>query len=119
MVKDENIVVAYLEAAKRSWPRWRREHPDNPKLTAEIVESVTRQFAFAPGPVRVDLSSHSGGGSFLFGYINGQERIPDAIQRIVFLDSNYAFSDKDDHGKKLLQWLSDNPKQSAGGNCLR
>jgi len=52
------------------------------------------------GPHR--LTGHSGGGSFLFGYIDAADDIPAAVDRIVFLDANYSYSDTDKHGDKLV-----------------
>lgn len=52
-----------------------------------------------------DLIAHSGGGSFIFGYINAVSQLPDRLQHIAFIDANYSYSDEDDHGDKLLQWL--------------
>jgi len=57
------------------------------------------------GGVRITLACHSGGGSFLFGFIDGGDAIPDEVDRIVFLDANYSFSDADKHGEKLLAWM--------------
>ena len=55
--------------------------------------------------MRIALAGHSGGGSFLFGFIDGGDAIPDDVERIVFLDANYSYSDADKHGDKLLAWL--------------
>ena len=38
-------------------------------------------------PPRITLAGHSGGGSFIFGYVNGGDAIPDSIDRIVWLDA--------------------------------
>lgn len=100
---DRNIVVAYVEADGRSWPSWRAKHADNAARIRGIVEWIV---ARVPGePVELVLSCHSGGGSFLWGYLNSADALPDQIQRIVFLDANYSYSDDDRHGDKLLAWL--------------
>jgi len=106
-VPDGNLVVACLETAQKSWPAWRARHEDNGNLIAELIDSVTRPFRSFPAP-SVELSSHSGGGSFIFGYLNGVDRIPDSIRRIVFLDSNYGFDTDAGHGDKLIEWLAGN-----------
>jgi hypothetical protein len=51
------------------------------------------------------LSGHSGGGSWIFGYLNSVEAIPNDIVRITFLDSNYAYDPALRHKAKLLTWL--------------
>jgi len=43
----------------------------------------------------------------IFGVIESADNIPDYIDRIAFLDSNYAFAD-DLHAKKLISWLKGN-----------
>lgn len=107
--KGENIVLACVEAAGLSWPAWRQKHADNPVLIRALVESVRKR---VPGaPVRMALTGHSGGGSFLFGFLNSVETIPAYVERIAFLDANYSYSEADKHGDKLLAWLKGNGKR--------
>ena len=108
---DENLVVAYLEAAGRSWPLWRQKHENAGESIARLVESLKSQFA---GDVTVDLTGHSGGGSFIFGYMNHVDEIPDWIGRIVLLDANYSYNDEQHHGEKLLVWLRRSPQHFLG-----
>lgn len=99
-ITNENIVVAYLENSLKTWPGWRKKFGD--KAVLEIVEKVTARFeAFAP---KIILTGHSGGGSFTFGYLNCVEKIPDDIERIAFLDSNYGYETALHHDK-LVNWL--------------
>ncbi len=102
-ITDCNWVVAYLEADKRAWPTWKTRHPDYRELIPRIVADIAGRLG--PGEIRIDLSGHSGGGSFVFGYIDGFEHIPDQIERISFLDSNYGYDDELRHGDKLIEWL--------------
>jgi len=100
----ENIVIAYLEADKKSWPAWRASHPKANEDIRELIEFVTTQI---PGMVDgVTLSGHSGGGSLVSGFIEGGDSIPAIIDRIVYLDANYSYDD-DKHAGKLLKWLDD------------
>jgi len=96
---DVNIVVAYLEAGGLTWPNWRKRHGDD--AIPAIIQSL--QSTVAVSPCRTVLSSHSGGGSFIFGYLNAVTNVPSNIERIVFLDSNYGYTDA--HKSKLLNWL--------------
>jgi hypothetical protein len=41
-----------------------------------------------------------------FGFLNGVEQIPDYVERIAFLDSNYAYDSGKAHGDKLAAWLT-------------
>ncbi len=50
------------------------------------------------------LSGHSGGGSWIFGYLNRLTAIPDNVERIAFLDANYAYETAS-HKDKLIAWL--------------
>jgi len=111
---DENLVVAYVEAGGRSWPAWRSKHPDNGALIARLVDSLREPF----GPqATVELTCHSGGGSFIFGFVNHAEEIPDWVERIVFLDANYGYSDNDQHGDKFVRWLEASSRHYLGVYC--
>ncbi|MDB6022217.1 MAG: hypothetical protein JWQ04_2074 [Pedosphaera sp.] len=109
--KDSSLVVVYLEAAQKSWPAWRKKHADHPELIPQIISSIKARFTNFD--IRVTLSGHSGGGSSIFGYLNAVDRIPDDIERIAFLDSNYAYDPKQGHAEKLLQWL-----RASDRHCL-
>jgi len=59
---------------------------------------------FAPSRMEVVLTGHSGGGSWTFGYLNTVADIPQEVERIAFLDSNYAY-ESGKHADKLRRWL--------------
>jgi hypothetical protein len=100
-IPDRTIVVAYLEAESKSWPSWCRTHGE-----AGIPGIVDRIRAVVGGALaEVVLTGHSGGGRFLFGYLNSMEGVPDDIVRIAFLDSNYGYDVEQHHDTKLLTWL--------------
>ena len=97
---NEHWVVAYLENSLKSWPAWRKQFGD--KAVFEVIEKVGNRFeGFAP---KIVLSGHSGGGSLIFGYLNSVEKIPNKIERIAFLDSNYGYETAL-HRDKLVAWL--------------
>ena len=95
-----DIVLAVVQAPKLSWPTFRRERPDSGPIIRELVASLAKEFAAD----RVALTCHSGGGSFVLGYLNAVESLPAWIERIVLLDANYSYSDEERHGDKLLAW---------------
>jgi hypothetical protein len=102
---NENIVVAYLENSLKTWPAWRKQNGD--KAVLDIVEKIKDRFeAYEP---KIVLTGHSGGGSFTFGYLNCLDKIPDDIERIAFLDSNYAYETAL-HRDKLVNWLKSSDK---------
>jgi hypothetical protein len=97
-------IVAYLEADTRSWPEWRRVRgldSANRRIVA-LVDSLRASIG-SPPRLSVTLTGHSGGGSFMFGFIEGQDSLPPWIDRIAFLDANYNFAPL--HGDRLVQWL--------------
>jgi hypothetical protein len=102
-LSNDTVVVAYLEVAEKSWPAWRRKHTNSAELIHPIVNNLVSRYA-GRSP-KLTLNGHSGGGSFIFGFIDGVERIPPIIERIAFLDSNYAFDPAKRHGEKLAAWL--------------
>lgn len=98
-----SLVVVYLQAEQKSWPAWRKKHSDHPELIPQIINSICERFTNYD--TRITLSGHSGGGSLIFGYLNAVEHIPQEVERISFLDSNYAYDAKLGHANKLMEWL--------------
>ncbi len=98
---DEDAVLAVVQAPKLSWPAFRQAEANHKAIIHGLVDDLAKQTAAK----RIVLSGHSGGGSFMFGYLNSVETIPASIERIIFLDANYSYSDEDRHGDKLLAWL--------------
>lgn len=99
---ERNIVVAYVEAETLSWPAWRRDRPDAAARIAAIVDQIVQA---VPGQrPKIALSCHSGGGAFLFSFIDAAPEIPAHVERFVFLDANYSYDDGKEHGKKLVAW---------------
>ena len=97
-----NLVTVYLETTQRSWPAWKAKYPNNPAIINSLVNYLTGLFSdYNPFVV---LTGHSGGGSFTFGFLDSQNEIPNTIERISFLDSNYGYDDS--YGPKLLSWLN-------------
>lgn len=102
-------VVIYLEADSKSWPSWRAKlgyERANARIVT-IVEQL-RTAVGKPAKSAVTLTGHSGGGSFMFGFIEGQAALPDWLERIAFLDANYNFAPT--HGDKLVAWLRRSPR---------
>jgi hypothetical protein len=104
-------VVVYLEADTRSWPEWRRRQGYD-RANARIVAMVDliRSAIGNPPQLAVTLTGHSGGGSFAFGFIDGQDTLPEWLERLAFLDSNYSFEYR--HGEKLVRWLHRDPRHT-------
>ena len=104
-IQDYNLVTVYLESSQLSWPSWKTQFPNYDDITRETVEYLLSCFA-AYDPFIV-LSSHSGGGRFIFSYLDGVTEIPDYIKRICFLDSNYGYEHS--YGDQLITWLNGSP----------
>lgn len=100
----ENLVLVCLQADIRSWPSWRSKNENNATLIRGIVSEVLE--AIPLNDPTVTLASHSGGGSFMFGFVNGSDAIPDWIDRFIYLDSNYGYHTEDGHGEKFIAWLA-------------
>lgn len=112
MMPELPLVVAYVEAHGLSWPGWRQRHPDNAAMIQELLDAIDAQ---VPGDKPTwTITGHSGGGSFLWGFLNGVERIPESVTRIATLDSNYSFSHAEGHGDKIVEWL----KRDGAHNVL-
>ncbi len=109
VMKDRNVIVVYLANYLKSWPAWKRERSDGPGEIKRIVDSISGMFASSHPEIM--LNSHSGGGSFIFGYLDAVDRIPTQITRIGFIDSDYGYEDSL-HSAKFVNWLKASKKHS-------
>jgi len=100
---DQNIIVAYMANELKSWPAWKKQQSNGPMEIKRIVDSITGMFASLHTDIM--LNSHSGGGSFIFGYLDAVDKIPEQVSRIAFIDSDYGYEDSL-HSAKLVQWLN-------------
>jgi hypothetical protein len=100
-IQDRVLVVAYLENSIESWPAWRKKYGD--QRIAEILAAV--ESIYAGCEVELTLSSHSGGGSLVFGYLNAVKVIPKDVMRLSFIDSTYSYDRARGHRDKLASWL--------------
>jgi hypothetical protein len=100
--KKNNYIIAYVMAAKKSWPAWKRSTSDSIYIIKNMVDSISQLFnSYQP---EIILNSHSGGGSFIIGYLDAVENIPANVKRIAFLDSDYGYEETK-HKNKLVNWL--------------
>jgi hypothetical protein len=105
----QNLILIYLATEGKSWPAWKRARKEGPAEIKRIVDSVTGLFReYHPS---VMLNSHSGGGSFIFGYLDAVKQIPKQITRIGFIDSDYGYEDSL-HTQKLVEWLKRSRKNT-------
>jgi|GEM_PF-207263 Poly(3-hydroxybutyrate) depolymerase len=102
---DKNIITVYLADRMRSWTTWRYRYADIlPKTLPAIIDDISGIYEeYDPS---ITLSSHSGGGYFLFEYIRTVEPMNPRIKRFVFLDSAYGYLEEV-HCDKLTRWLKD------------
>jgi hypothetical protein len=107
-ITNANVVVCYLESNQKSWGTWRTKHPDSAiKIILDSVRATFKNY-----DTRVTLCSHSGGGNFMFGYLNSVDDIPSFVERISYIDSDYAYTETLNHGEKLSRWLKASKKNS-------
>lgn len=103
---DKNIVVGYVENNFKSWPLWKQNHPGFKTEIPQIVDTV---LSLVPSRIKsLYLNGHSGGGSFIFGYLDGVQKIPSTIERITFIDSDYGYDST--YAPKFVSWLKENKK---------
>ncbi len=97
----KNIIVVYLENNLESWPAWKQKHADHLSFIQRIVDTL---YKIVPAKRKtIYLNGHSGGGSFIFGFLAGTDKIPAYIKRISFLDSDYGYDSS--YYSKLKDWL--------------
>ncbi|HPT22217.1 MAG TPA: hypothetical protein PLR88_09750, partial [Bacteroidales bacterium] len=102
-IRNRTIVVAYLENSYKSWPSWNAKTPGSKEQVTSLVDEV--KLLFSEWDPEIVLNGHSGGGRFIFSYIEAAEKIPDDVIRISFLDSSYGYEDTL-HGPKIVRWLN-------------
>lgn len=102
-IPEKNIAVAYLENDCKSWPQWKTKHP---AYAAEVRHIVDTVFSLFGGNKSLYLNGHSGGGRFIFSYLDGLPVIPSFVKNISFLDSDYGYDST--YLPKLLLWLAQN-----------
>jgi len=100
---DKNIIVIYLENTYKSWPQWKTRHAVFISETQHIVDTI---LSLIKGEKSVYLTGHSGGGRFIFSYLDGVKTIPSYVKNISFLDSNYGYDST--YLQKFTQWLKQN-----------
>lgn len=100
---EKNFVVIYLENNLKSWPAWKSRRPNYREVIPHIIDSLV---GLIPGNMKtIYLNGHSGGGSFIFGYLASVEKIPAQVKRISFLDSDYGYDST--YYPKFKQWLKE------------
>ncbi|MEO8415381.1 MAG: hypothetical protein ABI472_17105 [Ginsengibacter sp.] len=100
-LRNTAIVVAYLENTYKSWPLWTSKHRDYASAVQHIVDTL---YGLIPSRKKVlYLDSHSGGGRFIFCYLDGVSVIPSYVKRISFLDSDYGYDST--YLPKIKGWL--------------
>jgi len=99
-------VLVLLQTRQRSWPAWNTAHPaDHGTQIVNLVNSLRQIFrVHNPG---IMLTGHSGGGRFIFSFLDQNNEIPDYVERIAFLDSNYGYESR--YALPLARWLGGNP----------
>jgi len=100
-ISDYNLVTVYLECQQKSWPAWKAKYPDYANKVKSVVDYLKSCFkAYSPFVI---LTGHSGGGRFIFSFMDAFDEIPDYVERICFLDSNYGYEHS--YGDQFIHWL--------------
>ena len=99
--KKKNIVVVYLENEYKSWPSWKAKHLDFKERVVAIVDTILQ--VIPAKNTELYLNGHSGGGRFIFSFIDAYDEIPARVKRISFIDSNYGYDSS--YYSKITNWL--------------
>ena len=110
VINDRTVVTVYLENTQRSWPGWTAATTDFRQQVRGMIDEV--KALFTPWNPEIVLNGHSGGGRFIFNYLDSYDSIPGQVVRIAFIDSNYGY-DELLYGQKIISWL-----ESAGDRYL-
>lgn len=102
-LRKKNVIVLYLANSYLSWPQWKQQHPDFKERIPQLVDSLAS--VYGKNKYSIYLNGHSGGGSFIFGYLAGVSAIPSSVKRISFIDSNYGYDSS--YYPRLRDWILD------------
>ena len=105
----EKIVLVCAEAPGLSWPSFRKNVPDANAKIGKLVEDWRAQFGARTAKSRSPATAAAA--VLISASSNQRRKSPHYIDRIAFLDSNYAF-DATLHAEKLVKWLNGN--ETAG-----
>jgi len=104
-IQNYNLVTVYLETTQKSWPAWKVNHTNYAEIIKSVVAYLKSYFkAYDPFII---LTGHSGGGRFIFSLMDAFTDIPDYIDRICFLDSNYGYENF--YGDQMIRWIDASP----------
>lgn len=108
VLQNTTVVVAYFENTYKSWPAWKTYHEDYAARVKQMVDTV---YGLLPAKNKaVYLNGHSGGGRFIFSYLDAVPVVPAYVERISFLDSDYGYDA--DYFPKLNTWLQASKKHA-------
>jgi len=100
-LKDKNVIVVYLQPANLAWQAYDDNHPDDYlELIQQMVQDILRPFI--QFNYKVTLNGHSAGGSWVLRYLQGVDNIPQWIDRIAFIDSDYNYKYDAEHYDSLF-----------------
>ena len=104
-MSNRRIVVAYMENSQKSWPAWKSAHLEDYKdRVKRLMDYLNLSFPF--DKTEVYLNGHSGGGRFIFSFLDQVAQIPSYVKRISFLDSDYGYDST--YTRKIVDWLHQN-----------
>lgn len=89
----QNLIVVYLEAGLLAWPAWKRENINNYRELILSIDSTIKSILNLTS-YYIMLTGHSGGGRFIFSYLDAYNGAPKDVRRISFIDSNYGYEFK-------------------------
>ncbi|MCK5816579.1 MAG: hypothetical protein KAH15_01110 [Candidatus Marinimicrobia bacterium] len=100
-LKDKNMIVVYIQPTNLAWQAYDDKHPDN---YIDLIQNMVKDILepFKDFNYKVTLNSHSAGGSWVLRYLQGVNKIPEWIDRIAFLDSNYNYKYEADYYDSLF-----------------
>jgi hypothetical protein len=101
-IEEYNVITVYLENDQKSWPAWKAATTGYDSVISTLVDTLL--FIFREHDPFIILSGHSGGGRFIFSFLDAHDFIPPYVKRICFLDSNYGYDST--YTEKLITWLN-------------
>ncbi len=105
-----NIIIAFVAPPGSKWPNYLSSNPTNVTKIHEVIVSRVRT-ATNSAPQSIALDAHSGGGAYIFNFINYSPEIPSSISSFNLYDCLYAYNGAP-HAYKIYNWLRKNPSSN-------
>ena len=106
VLKDKNVIVIYTQTSDNAWQLYSGKHTDYIQRIQAVTNYALQEFS--EFDYTVTLNGHSAGGGFVLRNLLNHSKVPEWIDRLAFLDSNYNYKyNADEYDSLFTKFLMD------------